>query len=68
MGEGQWAPACPATEIGAVIQADAPYQRTADAITIFDMTGLALQDLVVAQMLFDRARATQRGMEIVWPW
>jgi len=68
VGEGQWAPDCPATEIGAVIQRDIPYARAPDAITVFDMTGLALQDLVVAQMLFDRARETQRGMEIVWPW
>lgn len=68
VGEGQWAKECDATEIGAVILDDQPYAREADAITVFDMTGLALQDLVVAQMIFDGARQAGRGMAITWPW
>ncbi|ALM84556.1 ornithine cyclodeaminase family protein [Bordetella sp. N] len=68
VGEGQWDKTCAATEIGTVIQRDQPYVRAADAITIFDMTGLALQDLVVAQMIFDSARKAGRGTSIFWPW
>ncbi|WP_233233542.1 ornithine cyclodeaminase family protein [Bordetella sp. LUAb4] len=68
VGEGQWAKDCEATEIGTVILGEQPYVREADAITVFDMTGLALQDLVVAQMIFDGARQSGRGMALSWPW
>nr|WP_233161699.1 MULTISPECIES: ornithine cyclodeaminase family protein [unclassified Achromobacter] len=68
VGEGQWAKECPATEIGTVILGEQSYVREAGAITVFDMTGLALQDLVVAQMIFDGARKAGRGMAITWPW
>jgi alanine dehydrogenase len=32
------------------------------------MTGLALQDLTVARMLFDRARQSGLGNALAWPW
>ena len=70
IGELQWAPQTPAQELGALLSADAPARRgiAADAITIFDMTGIALQDLSVARMLQQRALATGTGTSIAWPW
>lgn len=32
------------------------------------MTGIALQDLTVARMLFDRASQSGAGTAIAWPW
>ena len=39
-----------------------------DDITVFDMTGLALQDLTVARMLYTQALAQGLGTAIAWPW
>ncbi len=36
------------TELGAVLAGDAPGRPDADAVTLFDSTGLAIQDLAVA--------------------
>ncbi|WP_244424888.1 hypothetical protein [Methylobacterium nodulans] len=36
--------------------------------TVFDMTGLALQDMTVACMLQRRATEGGRGTRIPWPW
>lgn len=73
IGELQWAAGTPAGEFGALLAAeaaDAPARRgiAADAITIFDMTGIALQDLTVARMLYQRALANGTGTSIAWPW
>ena len=46
----------------------AAFERADDDITVFDMTGLALQDLTVARMLQRRAAATGTGTRIAWPW
>jgi ornithine cyclodeaminase len=43
-------------------------QRAAADITVFDMTGLALQDLTVARLLHQRALATGAGTRLAWPW
>ena len=43
------------TPIGAVINADHPGRRSADEITLFDGTGVGLQDLAVAATAADRA-------------
>ncbi|WP_326536052.1 ornithine cyclodeaminase family protein [Pseudorhodoferax sp.] len=64
LGEAQWAPALPCTEIGAL--PDTP--RAPDTITVFDLTGLALQDLAVARMVLARAQAQGLGLDIAWPW
>ena len=66
IGELQWSPDAPAEEFGALLSGTAA--RLADAITIFDMTGIALQDLSVARMLQQRALATGTGTSIAWPW
>ena len=70
IGELQWAVDTPAGEIGALLAAGAPARdgMAADAITIFDMTGIALQDLTVARMLYQRALANGTGTSIAWPW
>jgi ornithine cyclodeaminase/alanine dehydrogenase-like protein (mu-crystallin family) len=36
------------TELGAVLSGDAPGRPGPDAVTLFDSTGLAIQDLAVA--------------------
>jgi ornithine cyclodeaminase/alanine dehydrogenase-like protein (mu-crystallin family) len=66
IGELQWAPALPAAELGALLAA--PAARAAHDITIFDMTGLALQDLTTVRMLYQRALANNIGRNIPWPW
>lgn len=67
IGEMQWAVNTPCTELGDLLTGQA-FNRTRDDITVFDMTGLALQDLTVARMLFDRASQLQLGTSLSWPW
>jgi alanine dehydrogenase len=43
------------TELGAVLTGEAEGRRSDDEITIFDSTGLAIQDLAVAIAAFERA-------------
>ena len=43
------------TELGAVLAGTAEGRRTADEITIFDSTGLAIQDLAIAIAAYERA-------------
>jgi len=45
------------TELGAVLAGDAPGRADPDAITAFDSTGLAIQDLGIAHALIDAWRA-----------
>ncbi len=68
IGETQWAPATPCTEIGDLLSGKAALVRGREDITLFDMTGLALQDLTVARMLHQRAMAAQLGTMLAWPW
>ncbi|KQO19135.1 ornithine cyclodeaminase family protein [Acidovorax sp. Leaf78] len=69
MGELQWAPpGLPCTELGDVITGQVQVARDAQDITVFDMTGLALQDLTVARMLHTRAVAQGVGTAMAWPW
>jgi ornithine cyclodeaminase/alanine dehydrogenase-like protein (mu-crystallin family) len=44
-----------ATELGAVLTGRAPGRQSADEITIFDSTGLAIQDLAIALAAMERA-------------
>jgi alanine dehydrogenase len=68
IGELQWAPQTPHTEIGDLLSGKSPLHRKAEDITIFDMTGIALQDLTVARLLEQRARADGIGNAVAWPW
>ncbi len=44
-----------ATELGAVLTGDAPGRRSANEITVFDSTGLAIQDLAIALAAYEVA-------------
>lgn len=66
IGELQWAGQMTAGELGDLLGADAA--RGEGDITVFDMTGIALQDLTVARMLYQRALANNIGRNIPWPW
>jgi ornithine cyclodeaminase/alanine dehydrogenase-like protein (mu-crystallin family) len=44
------------TELGAVLAGDAPGRPDAEAVTLFDSTGLAIQDLAVAVAAFQAWR------------
>lgn len=66
VGELQWAPQLPCQELGALLQG--AFVRADADITVFDMTGLALQDLAVVRMLRERALAAGTGTRLPWPW
>jgi alanine dehydrogenase len=68
IGEMQWAPDTPSVELGDLLSGKAAFDRAAGDITVFDMTGLALQDLTVARLLHARAAATGTGTRLAWPW
>ena len=68
IGEVQWAPTVARTEFGDVVANGLRTPRSQDEITIFDLTGLALQDLTVARMLCRAAREAGIGTTVGWPW
>jgi ornithine cyclodeaminase/alanine dehydrogenase-like protein (mu-crystallin family) len=68
LGELQWARETPCVEMGAMLLGEAAFSRAASDITVFDMTGLALQDLTVARLIYERASANGLGNRIGWPW
>ena len=43
------------TELGAVLVGDADGRRSAGDITLFDSTGLAIQDLAIAKAAYAKA-------------
>lgn len=49
------------TELGQVIVGKHPGRRSADEITLFDGTGVALQDLAVAAAILQRAKKPEQG-------
>jgi len=68
LGELQWASALPCIELGDLLSGKAKLERNPDDITVFDMTGLALQDLTVARFIFQRASTQGLGISTPWPW
>jgi alanine dehydrogenase len=52
------------TELGTVLAGQAEGRRTADEITVFDSTGLAIQDLAVALVAFEHADRLPHLQEI----
>lgn len=68
IGEMQWAADTHCIELGDLLTHRASFDRQRNDITVFDMTGLALQDLTVGRMLFARASQENRGHVIAWPW
>ena len=45
----------PVTELGAVLTGEADGRRSAGDITLFDSTGLAIQDLAIAKAAYAKA-------------
>jgi alanine dehydrogenase len=43
------------TELGDILLGNAPGRESGDEITVFDSTGLAVQDLAVAALVYERA-------------
>lgn len=68
LGELQWAPETPAVELGDLLTGRGDVQRAPHDITVFDLTGLALQDLTVARLLHRRALELGLGASVAWPW
>ncbi len=61
-------PGAACTEIGDVMRGSASVDRQPEDITLFDMTGLALQDLTVARLVQEQAGAAGLGLPVAWPW
>lgn len=68
IGEAQWASEQACDEIGDLLTGKSGTARAPGAITVFDMTGLALQDLTVARSIHQRALAGGLGTSIAWTW
>lgn len=68
LGELQWSAETPCVELGHLLTGTARFDRAKEDITVFDMTGLALQDLTVARLIFERASETSSGTSVSWPW
>lgn len=68
IGETQWVKEAHCTTLGSLLTGAAAFERKAEDITVFDMTGIALQDLTVAQLLYERAAASGVGTAVDWPW
>lgn len=68
IGETQWAKETPCATLGEVLAGRVDVTRRPDDITVFDMTGIALQDLTVAQLLLDRAQKSDACTRVEWPW
>lgn len=68
IGENQWAPELSCTELGDLLTGNATFNRKSLDVTVFDMTGLALQDLTVARLIYAKAMESGAGQQVAWPW
>ncbi|MCW8166267.1 ornithine cyclodeaminase family protein [Verminephrobacter aporrectodeae subsp. tuberculatae] len=68
IGESQWSPGTDCMELGDLLTGKALLDRQPGDVTVFDMTGLALQDLTVARMLQTKAVNCHSGTRVAWPW
>lgn len=68
LGETQWLPDTDCVELGGLLTGAVSLTRDPADITVFDMTGLALQDLVVARLIYDKAVQGGVGNKVSWPW
>ena len=62
--EGRFTAAHIAGEIGEVVLGRIPGRHSADDVVIFKSLGMAVEDVVSAQLAYQRARATRAGREI----
>ncbi len=53
------------TQLGDVLTAAAEGRRTDDEITLFDSTGLAIQDLAIGQAVYERWRSGEVDAPVV---
>ena len=53
-------------ELGEVVAGRRPGRTRPDEVTIFDSSGTALQDVAAAVTVYERARATGRGLKIAF--
>jgi ornithine cyclodeaminase len=68
LGELQWARETPCAQLGDLLLGHPSFDRRGSDITVFDMTGLALQDLTVARLVYQLAQARNLGTRVAWPW
>lgn len=69
LGEAQWAGGAVACdELGDLLSGTTRMQRGSSDVTIFDMTGLAVQDIVVSQLVYRKAMDACVGTRVAWPW
>lgn len=68
IGECQWSESVSCTEIGDLLTGKTAFERKDDDITVFDMTGLALQDLTVARLIYQSAISEKKGTAVSWAW
>lgn len=68
LGELQWAPDTACQELGDLLGSGGGWSRADSDISVFDMTGLALQDLTVARLITQKALAAGVGNSVAWPW
>lgn len=66
-GELQGLGAADVVEIGEIVARTAPGRRDRRQRTVFKTVGNAVQDLVVASRVYERARELGLGDEIAWP-
>jgi ornithine cyclodeaminase/alanine dehydrogenase-like protein (mu-crystallin family) len=52
-------------ELGEILNGSKPGRESTDEITVFDATGIALQDLAVAARAYDAAVAGGKGTRVV---
>ncbi|HHV78395.1 MAG TPA: ornithine cyclodeaminase family protein [Firmicutes bacterium] len=50
--------------IGQIVAGKVPGRQSADEITMFDSTGLAIQDIATAAYLYEKARREKVGLEV----
>jgi alanine dehydrogenase len=53
-----------AAELGAIVAGRAPGRTTPEQTFVFDSTGMALQDVAAAVVVYERARAQRRGRKV----
>jgi len=52
------------TELGQIVAGRAALSRGGDDVTVFDSTGMALQDVAAAAAVYERAQAAGRGIPV----
>ncbi|SMG59634.1 ornithine cyclodeaminase family protein [Paraburkholderia susongensis] len=68
IGECQWNPTLACVELGDLLDGKMHFERDPTDITVFDMTGLALQDLTVSRLIYTGTLANGTGTTVAWPW